>query len=92
MLYDTDGKLVSSFKITAMMMQYTDILQFQFIQNSLKEFTMEINTGGTFTKEAELLKEIKACLGDEAVITIDYVSEIPLLSSGKRKIITNMML
>jgi phenylacetate-CoA ligase len=92
MLYDTDGNLVSSYKITAVMMQYTDILQFQFIQNGLKEFTMEINTGGMFTKEAELLKELKACLGKEAVMTIDYVSEIPLLSSGKRKIITNTML
>lgn len=92
MLYDTDGNLVSSYKITAMMMQYTDILQFQFIQNGLKEFTMEINTVGTFTKEADLLKELKTCLGKEAVMTIDYVSEIPLLSSGKRKIITNTLL
>jgi len=89
MLYDTRGNLVSPYKITAMMMRYTDILQFQFIQEGRKEYTMKINIDGIFRKEIELIQELEAHLGRDGVFTIQYVHEIPLLSSGKRKIIMN---
>jgi phenylacetate-CoA ligase len=89
MLYDTGGDFVSSYTITAVMMRYTDILQFQFIQEGPKEYTMKINADGIFTREAELIQELKAHLGQDGIFTIQYVHEIPLLSSGKRKIIIN---
>jgi len=92
MLYDTGGNFVSSYIITAIMMQYTEILQFQFIQESSKQYTMKINADGIFTREAILIQELKAHLGQDGIFTIQYVHEIPLLSSGKRKIVINQCL
>jgi phenylacetate-CoA ligase len=92
MLYDAGGNFVSSYIITAIMMQYTEILQFQFIQEGPKQYTMKINADGFFTKETILIQELKAHLGQDVILTIQYVQEIPLLSSGKRKIVINKCL
>jgi phenylacetate-CoA ligase len=89
MLYDTNGNLVSSYIVYKNMWQYTEIIQYQIIQECRKEYTMKINVDGTFTKEAKMIKEFKAYLGEDAVFTVEYVSEIPLLSSGKRKVVVN---
>jgi phenylacetate-CoA ligase len=92
MLYDTKKNLVSSYRITAVMMKYTDILQFRLIQENLKEFTMEINADGNFAREEELIRDLKAQLGQDGIFEIKHVKEIPLLSSGKRKAIINNIL
>jgi phenylacetate-CoA ligase len=39
--------------------------------------------------EKKLLSELKNYLGEDAVISFDYVDEIPVLASGKRKKIVN---
>jgi len=92
MLYDTNGNLVSSYMVYKNMWQYTDIIQYQLIQKGQKEYTIKINVDGSFSKEAKLIKEFKFYLGEDAIISIEYVSEIPLLSSGKRKMIVNKFL
>jgi phenylacetate-CoA ligase len=89
MLYDTKGNLVSSYLVYKNMWQYTEIIQYQLIQEGRKDYTFKINTDKRFTKEEKLIKEFKAYLGNDAIFTIEYVSEIPLLSSGKRKMIVN---
>jgi phenylacetate-CoA ligase len=89
MLYDTKGNLVSSYMVYKNMWQFTEIIQYQLIQEGRKEYTLKINADGTFTKEAKIIKEFKEYLGKDAVFTVEYVSEIPLLSSGKRKMIVN---
>jgi phenylacetate-CoA ligase len=74
------------------MWQYTDIIQYQLIQEGQKEYLMKININGTFTRETKLIQELKSYLGEDAVLRVEYVSEIPLLSSGKRKMIVNKLL
>ena len=89
MLFDTTGNLVSSYIMYKNMWQYTDIIQYQLIQEDEKMFTFKINSDRTFNKLDKIIKEFKLYLGQDAVIVTEYVSEIPLLSSGKRKIIVN---
>jgi phenylacetate-CoA ligase len=89
MIYDTKGNLVSSYVVYKNMWQYTEIIQYQLIQKGRNEYVMRINADGTFTKEEKLIKEFKAYLGEDAIFTIEYVSEIPILSSGKRKLVVN---
>jgi phenylacetate-CoA ligase len=91
-MYDTKGNFISSYRIQFIFEEYFDISQYQLIQNGKTQYTIKINTGGTFTKEAKLIEELKSSLGEEAVFTVEYVSEIPLLSSGKRKMMMNMLL
>jgi phenylacetate-CoA ligase len=88
-LYDTKGEMVSSYLVYKNMWQYTEINQYQLIQEGEKDYTFKINTNDSFTKEEQLIKEFKSYLGTDAKFKISYVNEIPLLASGKRKKIVN---
>jgi phenylacetate-CoA ligase len=89
MLYDTKGTIVSSYIMYKNMWQYTEIRQYQLIQNGEKEYLFKINVGETFERESQLVEEFKSYLGDDAVFQIEYVEEIPLLDSGKRRKLVN---
>lgn len=85
LVYNTKGELVSSFTITNNMWKYSEIRQYQFVQNSKYSYTFILNTQLPFFREAKLVHEFKGYFGQDAQITVEYVSEIPLLASGKRK-------
>jgi phenylacetate-CoA ligase len=89
LLYDTNGNLVSSYMVYKNMWQYTEIIQYQLVQEGRREYNIKINADDNFNKEAKLIKEFRTYLGEDAVFTVEYVAEIPLLSSGKRKMIVN---
>jgi phenylacetate-CoA ligase len=92
MLYDTGGSLMSPQVIVNCMRQHPAIIEYQLIQEGREEYTVKIKSEDTFTDETKLVKELKTYLGEDAVIRFEYVSEIPLLSSGKRKIVVNKYL
>ncbi|MFY7666039.1 CoF synthetase [Flavobacterium sp.] len=89
LIYDAKGNLISSYIVYKNMFQYTEILQYQFVQTGAKEYTFKINTEQPFAREQQLRAEFLKYLGDEANFSIEYVDEIPLLASGKRKKIVN---
>lgn len=89
LLYDTGGNLVSSYIVYKNMWQYTEIEQYQLIQEDKKRYTIKINCRKPFTRELQLTGEFKSYLGQDADFNVEYVNEIPLLSSGKRKKIVN---
>jgi len=89
LLYATDGSLVSSYIVYKNMWQYTEILQYQLVQYGEKDYLFKINMEGAFTKEEKLIGEFKQYLGQDANFKVEYVEEIPLLASGKRKKIAN---
>lgn len=89
LLYDTQGELVSSYIVYKNMWQYTEIDQYQLIQEGAKKYRFKINTQSEFTREKQLVDEFKTFLGKDSDFRIEYVSEIPLLASGKRKKIVN---
>ena len=71
------------------MSEYGEITQVQLIQKE-KKYTFRINTSGnTFKKESEFLAHYQQFLGADAQISVEYVDEIPVLQSGKRKLIVN---
>ncbi|MDR8390264.1 hypothetical protein NC796_03870 [Aliifodinibius sp. S!AR15-10] len=89
MIYDTKKELVSSFVVTNNMWKYTDIKQYQFVQESSNSYYFKLNPKDKFNREEELINEFKTYLGENAKIRVEYVSEIPLLASGKRKKVVN---
>lgn len=91
-IYNTSGDLVSSFIITNNMWKYNEIDQYQFVQNAAKEYVFILNTGKSFSRERELISEFREYLGKDADIKIEYVQEIPVLDSGKRKKVVNNFL
>lgn len=89
-IYDSAGQLISSFVITNQMWDYPELLQYQFIQSGKKEYIFKLNSPSKFDREGHLVNKFQGILGKEADISVTYVDEIPLLSSGKRKKVVNL--
>ena len=71
------------------MWQYAEIEEYQLSQEDKKRYTVKINGHDPFTREQKLIEEFKSYIGQEADFRVEYVTEIPLLSSGKRQKIVN---
>ncbi|MFZ4057672.1 MAG: hypothetical protein ACOYKE_06010 [Ferruginibacter sp.] len=89
-VFNTNGTLVSSFTITNNMWLYPELKQYQFIQTGKKSYLFKLNLEGKFEREALLISEFKKYFGEDATIAVEYVDEIPLLNSGKRKKVMNI--
>lgn len=90
LIYDTKGDPVSSHMVSITLWSFKEVSQYQFIQKSAKEYLFRLNLQGkTFSREEELTSIIKKYLGDDAIIRFEYVSEIPVLNSGKRRYVIN---
>lgn len=88
LIFNTKGQQLSAFLIGGLLDKYISaIAQYQFIQEDEKEYTLRLNLLESFKEgeEEELIAEFKDSLGHDCKLTIDYVDEIPLLASGKRK-------
>lgn len=90
-IFDTKGKLVSPYVINTPMHEFLEIQQYQFIQEGGKDYTMLLNMkeGHSFNREGDMLTMLKSYLGEDALIVVKYVDEIPVLKSGKRKQVVN---
>lgn len=66
------------------------IEQWQFIQKGVKDYCIRVAV--TNGKNPDLTKEVKMfkdTLGGDADIAVEYVNEIPVLNSLKRKLIVS---
>jgi len=89
-LFDTKGNIISSYIMYRNMWQYTEIDQYQLIQTGEKTYTFKVNCPTEFQREKQLVDEFISYLGTDAEFTIEYVDEIPLLDSGKRRKTVNL--
>ena len=90
LIFDTKGNIISSFIVyTKFYNYYTLLKQYQFIQQGEKEYEVKLNVLDKFPYERELVESIKKDFGSDAKVTITYLDEIPVLSSGKRKKVVN---
>lgn len=87
-IYKTTGEVISPHSITNMMWDYPDIKQFQFIQSDEKKYNLLLNISNDINVDL-IKKELKKIVGKDAEILIEFVNEIPVLSSGKRRYISN---
>ena len=53
---------------------------------------MNICIEGEFSEETSLMSDLNECLGNDIDIKIERVPDIPLLASGKRKLVVNKYL
>ncbi|MDG3583499.1 CoF synthetase [Galbibacter pacificus] len=91
MIYNTKGELITSY-VTYHLLKYPKIKQFQFIQENSNTYLFKLNVYDDFDMETEMIDEFKTHLGESAIIKVKYVNDIPLLLSGKRKLVINKML
>jgi phenylacetate-CoA ligase len=87
-IFNTKGDPLSPY-VGYEMEYFPEITQFQLIQEGEKSYIVKINVDGPFDNESAVTKRLKKHLGDDAMITFEYVNEFPQLASGKRRLIVN---
>lgn len=91
LILDTKGNFISPHGITyAMWGVEGDILQWQFAQEGQKQYRVLYCSENQKESREGVIKKIpalKKVLGEDAVIEIEQVENIPVLASGKRKMI-----
>ena len=94
LVYTTRGEPVFP-NFGRILKNYSEIEQWQFIQRGQKEYVLKIvpRVGKLISSnEKEIVSELKEMFfGLDAVISFEYVEEIPVLNSGKRKSVVNEM-
>ncbi len=88
MVLNTEGKIMSPY-VVYHILKYPHIKQYQFIQESEKKYVIKLNVSPEFHSSEPIVMEFKKHLGTDAEIQLDFVDDIPLLSSGKRKFVIN---
>lgn len=89
-VYSTNGTKILPFFIEDIMEDYTDIIQYQFVQNDEKDYSLKVVN----TKDAEFdiekaINYIKHWMGEDAIVNVEFVDHILMLDSGKRPYVIN---
>ncbi len=90
-IFNTKGEMIP-INLVLLVNNYPELKQCQLIQKAKGVYHFKLNSGQNFGREDEFLNEFKVYLGEDAQITIEYVDEIPLLASGKRRVMVNEMI
>lgn len=91
MLFNTVGEPIYPIFFARILKYYNRIIQWQFIQKGEKEYLLRLtlDSGSELETISDVLRVIRTTLGADAEIRVEYVDEIPVLSSGKRKSVIN---
>ncbi len=89
-IYNTKGEIIT-INLVLLVNNYPELNQCQLIQKAPGTYSFKLNCDDKFLRENEFINEFKQYLGEDANITIEYVDEIPLLASGKRRVMVNEM-
>ena len=84
-VYTTNGLLVSPAKISVSMWGCKNVRQWQFIQTGKVAYKLKINPWYLPYDDTDIVYKLRKVLGVDAEIKVDLVSEIPVLSSNKRR-------
>lgn len=88
--YATDGTPIYPLAYGRILKNYDCILSWQFVQKGKKDYSLVLVLKQEANDDvADMIRQIKSFLGDDANIRVERVNEIPLLRSGKRKPVKN---
>lgn len=84
MVYDADGNPVAPMVLARVLKNLPGIRQWQFVQKDANKYLVRLNVSGK-VDEAECVKALREYFGASADVGFEYLDEIPVLASGKRK-------
>lgn len=87
-IYDVKNNLLNPHIISRCMCDVKNIRQWQFIQKEKEKYLLKVNTTSEID-DTDIKRRLKHELGETAQIDMQYVEEIPVLNSSKRKYIVN---
>lgn len=90
MFTNTRGEHISS-HIIHHILQFNGIEQFQFVEEENGEYTIKLKVSSKYDRndEGRIRNQYLEYFGEDAIIHVEYVEDIPLLPSGKRKLVVN---
>lgn len=86
-LYDVEDKPLAPMIAYKFWWKFPEILQYQIVQRGRAEYTLRVDVDENFNKEAELVREFRNQVGNNARIDIEYNASGFYHVSGKRKVI-----
>ena len=89
LIYDTKGNTVSPYILSINLWDAPGVAQYRFIQETETTYTLELNGEREKMDTDELIRRLRPYLGEDAEIRIEFVDEIPVLNSGKRRYVEN---
>lgn len=90
LIYDTKHEVVSPFLLCRTMRLSKGIEQWQFIQDDETTYRLRISVTNGQKPDCEAeLKSFQRVLGQDARLSVEYVEDIPVMSSLKRKLIVS---
>lgn len=87
--YSTDNKAIFPLTYGRILKHYDSIAQWQVVQESRTNFVIKLVMRREDDSIAQIISKFKDFLGEGANISIEYVHDIPVLASGKRKPVVN---
>lgn len=83
--YSTTGAAISPLTYGRILKHFDTISQWQFVQEGEKEYKLKVVMRCEDPNLKSIVDQLKEYIGKDAVVTIEKVSDIPVLASGKRK-------
>lgn len=91
LIYDTNGEVVSPFLLCRTMRFSQGIEQWQFIQETKNRYRLRIISNSTITPNLDdEIGEFKKALGQNAIIDVEYVTDVPVMNCLEWKLIVSM--
>lgn len=92
LIYNPEGTPIDIINsIPSEIIHNKNISQWQFIQHTTNSYTLKLvlKDNSLLKQESIFIQYMKNILGENAHIKIDFTNEIPILRSGKRKLVIN---
>ncbi len=93
LIYTTKGKVLDMYNsMPVEVFNNPHVRQWQFVQESKRSYTLIITSKDKNKIPVDKLKdELQALLGEDSIVNIRFIEEMPILSSGKRKVIISKL-
>lgn len=89
MIFDTNGNMMTEVVLNECFDELQKAKQYQFIQNSKNEYLLKLNCDSDVYDTNDIVNELKGYLGNDAIISVEFVDDIPVAKTGKYQAIIN---
>ena len=90
--YNTNGEPIYPLAYGRVLKNFSDILQWQMVQVEKLKYVLRLKLRNNRSNQLDsIVIAIKEIIGEEAILNVEMVDEIPVLTSGKRKPVVNLL-
>ncbi len=84
-VYDTDGTEVSASTVATVMYEFTEILQYQLVQEGARDYRLAVSGAEGAYQATAFVDTLTRILGTGAHIAVEFVDEVPRDRGGKSR-------